>query len=410
MPASTRVPGLSTALQTVRVQNPADCHGHIHDPRMSEFKFACPACSQHIAGDERWAGLQIKCPACQADMMVPQLEAPPAPAPAPSQLSFATATVPSGQAAPTSPAPTPISPAPASTPVRLTLSAARAPAAPAAPTPPAPVPPRPGAGPAPKPYTPSYLQPEQKGGKARTILTVAIIVVVLGVAAFAVAPLINSAQNKMNEKRKKDSEDFGGGEVGHAMELNRVLDATDPARFERGAGSKEPQLTAPPWSLDVAAAAVPSGTVRGKVSNFGFILDDASLEVTGGAYVLSLRQGLNIIPDREVLISLRLNAGENIQGKSWTITKDMTTGAPGIAKKWRTDFSAPPKQAAFTGGYALKLEFEKAVTGIIPGKIYLALPDQEQSVIAGEFRADIRVPSAPGSKPARPMRSRFGDE
>lgn len=239
---------------------------------------------------------------------------------------------------------------------------------------------------------------------------VAIVVVVLAGAAFALAPLINSAQNKMNEQRKKDSEDYGGGEVGHAMELNRVLDATDPARFERGAGSKEPQLKAPDWSLDVAKAAIPSGTVRGKISNFGFVLDDASLEVTGGTYVLSLRHGLNVIPDREVLISLRLNPGENIQGKSWTITKETAAGAPGIAKKWRAELSGPPKQAAFTGGYAMKLEFDKASTGIIPGKIYLALPDTEQSVIAGEFRADIRVPTAPGSKPTRPMRSRFGDE
>jgi len=376
---------------------------------MSEFKFACPTCGQHIAGDERWAGLQIKCPACQADMMVPPLETPATQAPPPVRLTLAAAPAAPAQAAPAAhAAPTP--PAPASTPVRLTLAAAPAPAAHAAPAPPASMPPRPAAGPAPKPYTPSYLQPERKPGKARAILTVAIVVVVLGAAAVIIAPMINSAQQKVNEQRKKDSEDYGGGEVGHAMELNRVLDATDPARFERGAGSKEPRLTAPPWSLDVAAAAIPSGTVRGKISNFGFVLDDAHLEVTGGAYVLSLRHGLNIIPDREVLISLRLNPGENIQGKSWTISKDMTAGAPGIAKKWRAEQSGPPKQAAFAGGYALKLEFENAVTGIIPGKIYLALPDQDQSVISGEFRADICVPAARASKPTRPMRLRFGYE
>src|SRR5262245_13330535 len=65
------------------ILHPAARDGHNHEPRMSEFKFACPTCGQHIAGDERWAGRQIKCPACQADMMVPELEAPPTPAPAP---------------------------------------------------------------------------------------------------------------------------------------------------------------------------------------------------------------------------------------------------------------------------------------------------------------------------------------
>ncbi|MGH8245437.1 MAG: hypothetical protein ACREUU_03290 [Gammaproteobacteria bacterium] len=58
----------------------------------------------------------------------------------------------------------------------------------------------------------------------------------------------------------------------------------------------------------------------------------------------------------------------------------------------------------------MKLEFEKAVSGIIAGKIYLALPDPEQSVIAGEFRADIRVPTAAGSRPGRQRMPAFGDE
>lgn len=340
-------------------------------------------------------------------MMVPPLEAAPAPAPAPPtpvRLSVAPAPAAQAQAAPAPPAPTPSAP-------RLSLSAAPAPAAHAKPAPaptlPAHTPPQPAAGPGPKPYVPSYLRPEEKKSKARTLVTVAIVVVVLGAAAFIAAPLINSAQHKMNEKRKKDTEDFGGGEVGHVMELNRVLDATDPARFEKGAG--EPRLTAPTWSLDVTKASIPSGTVRGKITNMGFILDDASLEVNGGRlYVLSLRHGLNAIADREVLISLRLNQGEDIQGKSWNITKETTTGAPGVAKKWRTDLNLPPKQVGYTGGYALKLEFEKAVQGIIPGKIYLALPDQEESVIAGEFHADIRVPTAAGSKQTR--RLRFSDE
>ena len=374
--------------------------GHNHDPCMSEFKFACPTCGQHIAGDERWAGMQIKCPSCQADMMVPPLEAAPAPAPpAPVRLSTASAPAPAAPAAPPAPA-------------RLSLSAPPAPAAHAAPQAPAYTPPKPAPGPAPKPYVPSYLKPEEKKSKARAFVTVAIVVVALAAAALIAAPLINSAQNKMNEKRKKDTEDFGGGEVGHVMELNQMLDATDPARFERGAGETKPRLIDPTWSLDVTKASIPSQTVCGKISNFTFILDDASLEINGGVYVLSLRHGLNVIADREVLISLRLNPGENIQGKSWNISKETTSGAPGVAKKWITDVNLGPKQVGYTGGYAMKLEFEKAVQGIIPGKIYLALPDQEQSVIAGEFQADIRVPNAAGAgnRRGRPGMSRFDDE
>ena len=45
---------------------------------MSEFKFSCPNCGQHIQGDELWSGRQINCPACQQPLVVPSL-GPPAP-------------------------------------------------------------------------------------------------------------------------------------------------------------------------------------------------------------------------------------------------------------------------------------------------------------------------------------------
>lgn len=38
---------------------------------MSEFKFACPRCDQHIACDESYYGVQINCPACSAPITVP---------------------------------------------------------------------------------------------------------------------------------------------------------------------------------------------------------------------------------------------------------------------------------------------------------------------------------------------------
>jgi len=45
---------------------------------VSEFKFSCPSCGQHIQGDELWSGRQINCPACQQPLVVPSL-GPPAP-------------------------------------------------------------------------------------------------------------------------------------------------------------------------------------------------------------------------------------------------------------------------------------------------------------------------------------------
>jgi DNA-directed RNA polymerase subunit RPC12/RpoP len=48
---------------------------------MSEFKFFCSSCSQHILCDTGHSGMRINCPACQQAIVVPQ--APTAPMPAP---------------------------------------------------------------------------------------------------------------------------------------------------------------------------------------------------------------------------------------------------------------------------------------------------------------------------------------
>ena len=44
------------------------------------------------------------------------------------------------------------------------------------------------------------------------------------------------------------------------------------------------------------------------------------------------------------------------------------------------------QQKFFITGYAMKLELGQPADGTIPGKIFLALPDPEQSVVAGIFK------------------------
>ena len=52
---------------------------------MTEFKFSCARCGQHILAGANYQGLQIQCPACRASITVPSLApspiAPPAPEP-----------------------------------------------------------------------------------------------------------------------------------------------------------------------------------------------------------------------------------------------------------------------------------------------------------------------------------------
>lgn len=55
---------------------------------MSDLKFACPQCTQHITCDSAWAGQIIQCPSCQQNITVPEaapglrLGSTPPPAPA----------------------------------------------------------------------------------------------------------------------------------------------------------------------------------------------------------------------------------------------------------------------------------------------------------------------------------------
>ncbi len=49
---------------------------------MSDFKFSCPACGQHLAAADADVGRQIACPACKTTMAVPSNPASPPPLPA----------------------------------------------------------------------------------------------------------------------------------------------------------------------------------------------------------------------------------------------------------------------------------------------------------------------------------------
>jgi hypothetical protein len=71
---------------------------------MSEIKFSCPNCQQHLQAEAGYAGLQIDCPACNAAMIVPQPAFAAAPAPveaaaprpvsSPQRTALSTATAP----------------------------------------------------------------------------------------------------------------------------------------------------------------------------------------------------------------------------------------------------------------------------------------------------------------------------
>lgn len=247
------------------------------------------------------------------------------------------------------------------------------------------------------------------------IFKLAAGVVVAGVVLYFGIGLARSWQAKFNKKSEEIAKNSGGGEMGHIANLYQVLDATDPNRHEvpsgggpdaslaearrvahlGSGGSISPgnsaPLQTPAWTLDLNAASIPGGRANGMISETRFVVDFAQITKVGQAYVLSLGQGNPGNPERDVMIYLHPNGG--LPGRSWTISPQMSgANVPQVIESWKTDPRYAAQQKLFKSGYAMRLEFGSLTADSVPGKIYLALPDGEQSVVAGSFELDSAAP------------------
>jgi hypothetical protein len=261
-------------------------------------------------------------------------------------------------------------------------------------------------------------------------VTVVCTVAALGVGGYFGYFWLRGMQEKANAKREAAEQNSGGGEAAHIVAVNNALDATEPGRGgeprsgrstgprQRGgsaaipvaadgntnaaggaAADNQPIIPAV-WTLDVATAKIPEGKVNGMIAGTNFVLETARLDPLGSAQVLRLVQGQLTSPDREVLVYLHLKPGEKLGGQSLSISQGMTGSAvPQVAKRWKPNPKFAPQLKSFYNGYAMKLELGQVADNIVPGKIFLALPDAEQTVVAGVFKAAVAVID-PNAQPA----------
>lgn len=346
------------------------------------MKFSCPQCGQHITCDELWAGHEIQCPGCQATLQLPAAQ--PAPQPA-------------GRA---------LVPPPPAKPGKLSLNQQQAAATAQA-----------QAGGRNIPIRNLTAPPPKKKNIFFTLAKITAIIAALGIGGYYGFTYIKGMQDKVRQKSLSGESD--GGEVGHIQELNNVLDATEPGKIgQMGAGSRrarsgaEGASAAAPdaaagataaadtnapvipavYTLEIATAKIPEGRVNGKISGTNFVAETCRLDPTGGSLALRFLQGQLVSPDQEVLIYLRLKTGEKLGGQTLTIPQDMRgTGVPQVTKRWKTNPRYAPQMKSYITGYAMKLELGQPAEGMLPGKIYLALPDTEQTVVAGVFKATLPV-------------------
>lgn len=383
---------------------------------MADIKFACPSCHQHITCDELWCGQEIACPICQAPLTVP-------PKPAPKPVARTTASAHSGSSLVPKPPPGAGS--------KLSIGAQANTEAP-------------GAGLANRNIPIRNLAPEAQKKKSPLvkILTGIVVVAVLGVGGYYGFQWLMAMQAKSNAARDREMANADGGQVGHISELNNFLDATEPGGAGLGSVGRRPAsgapraraaaaaaataaampaagddgttdpaaapaekplpVIAPVYTLEADSAKIPEGRVNGMISGTNFVAETVSLVPSTTTQVLKLTQGAAASPDREILVYIKLKAGEKLGGQKITSTKDAKDPAiSSVMKRWKTNPRYAPTSKAFSSGFALKLELGQPGEGFIPGKIYLALPDTEQTVVAGVFKAtSVQVSADPTAAPA----------
>jgi hypothetical protein len=231
-----------------------------------------------------------------------------------------------------------------------------------------------------------------------------------GYFAFGV---VTDWQNKANEKRHEIEKHSDGGEMGHIGNLYDVLDATEPGgrglgggRYGSGPGqrsagaahpihvageeddSEAPERKGPlapaVYTLDVSSVTLSDGRANGMVSGTNFVVDEAYVELSGTSQVLHLIHHPPYNPDLELFIYIQLKSGGTLAGRSFSVAKDAKgTEIVQVTKRRGAKPGMAAEIKSYNTGFALKLEVGQGKDGEIPAKLFVALPDKEQSVVAG---------------------------
>ncbi len=166
----------------------------------------------------------------------------------------------------------------------------------------------------------------------------------------------------------------------------------DEAKRYLGMAPKKPKTsTAAPrtprvgWSMNLSHVTTPVTPASGKIHGEAFVVESAKVENN----ILTLRQGKDFLPDRAVTIFMFLKKGEALEGRTFNIATDHGFGAPHIHMKWRDGGKKVPETKIFMKEYALRLQFKEKENGALPGSIFLSLPDDSKSFVAGTFLAQL---------------------
>jgi hypothetical protein len=304
---------------------------NFYQKAMSEFKFACPVCGQHITADSSTTGSQLECPTCFQKIVVPQ--------------------------------------APAADSPKFIIAASQVS----------------------KPR-------EFSNGQYAGSVAPAPVRKSLSFAAFILAVLCAAGAGWI-AFRSRVAHTYPTDPHGTASTPGED-DAKTAQALEQTAKVVHPIPTNIEWTLELTNAVFPETLAAGSIHGSGFLCERATLQ--GGN--LTLRQGKSGLADLGISIYLSAQQGEELASKIFQVPPHRPPPLPKVVLRWK-DEQDKPVSKSFSSGYALKLEFGQVALGRIPGKVYVCLPDENKSFVAGTFDAQIRKPSPPKSKPKQPKAS-----
>lgn len=302
---------------------------------MSEFKYACPVCGQHIKCDSSQCGTVMDCPTCFQKIIAPQTASN-----SDSKIiltgqkitSFASSgqqyssRVPAGQRAGQ----------------RISTGAGFAPA-------------------------PTSVAAGKSFPVAAILLTTLVLAAGAGVFAFR-GDIFKSGSS-------------AAGTAGTTGAQTGVPTSSSDSAPAAPAGNDTN------WTMDLSGVIIPSSPAFGRIHGQDFVCTRATFQKGS----LALRAVAHGTFEFGITIDFSGEEPEVMAGKSFNISNNVDRAAK-ITLRWKENGEV--KKAYFQDSYVLRLDFGPLNKTRLPGKLYLCTPDDQRSYIMGTFDADARPPKA----------------
>lgn len=300
---------------------------------MSELKFSCPHCTQHISCDPAWAGHSLQCPSCQKQITVP-----------PPQTGLRVSGQPAGGRL--------------SAKLRANLRQAglRSSTAPSA------SPPRQRTS---RPAPPVIASTPRASKSVFSLLRIALVLgclfMLLVGSLFAWSFYRRSLRNK---ERAEWRENLTRQQTRRPNPVPTGQAA--PALY------REPKLE------------LPANAVAGQIGGQQFRYEHATVSM----HRFVLREGKNWQADREITITTFASPAD-LAGKTLLVTPDNQSPRLSISAAW-LDESKRRRLARAPNGYSLQLKCGPIENGRMSGSIDLQMPGAPATAIKGDFIAAVK--------------------